>query len=720
MSMIPYQKIVYPKPIIYNSKKMHYDDNIYTFDIETISLFYIDGEWVPFNYNFDSKFYMDVDKACVPYIWQFGINDTVYYGREFMDFEKVLRGLADPGITKFIYVHNLSYEMQFLLDIIQKNNWTIENMCARNLRQPIQFHIKEINITFRCSYMLTNLSLEQAAEKYTDVVKAVGDLNYNLAYSPYTENLPEKALYYCEMDIISLYKVILYFRDNEENGYSHIKCIPITQTGCVRKSLRDYVDFYYIKRQWELVPPHYMYCMLLLAFQGGITHANMLYANRVIYNVWHFDFCSSYPYVLVSYKMPSEAFFSIKESELDMYKDNYCFLYDVTLNNVRAKLHNHYLSFSKLTDVVDDMDLQAGRPYRKCVDNGRLVKIKSCRTYCTNYDLECIKQSYDCEIVYNHIWVSYAKYLDKRVIEFILERYVAKTELKGIPEDSQQYAYYMKMKQEINSVFGMAVTNPLKNGIEYDSKSGEWVAHDLQDIVQDKKGNDILFIDKKLQEMKKSYSTLFFYGVGVFCTSIARYNLWQNVIKLDNDVAYYDTDSIFGVGEAVYKVVEDYNKSVLDRLETVSSELNIPLNKFMPEDRKGVKHPLGVFESEADRDIGLIQEFCTIGAKKYCLRDSKGVLHMTVSGVRKKAVSALNDDINNFKKGLVFGYEAADKLLHFYRDDQPDFDYRDIEGNIYHSKQRHSIILQPTTYTLGLTDEYEYILTTLGGLVRDI
>ena len=124
------------------------------------------------------------------------------------------------------------------------------------------------------------------------------------------------------------------------------------------------------------------------------------------------------------------------------------------LKNVRATKHNHYLSYSKLTDVVDDMDIEAGRPYKKCVDNGRLVKIKSCRTYCTNYDLECIRNSYDCEIIYNHIWVSFAKYLDKRVINFILDRYVAKTELKGVSEDSTQYQFYMKMKQELNSVYG--------------------------------------------------------------------------------------------------------------------------------------------------------------------------------------------------------------------------------------------------------------------------
>ena len=263
----------------------------------------------------------------------------------------------------------------------------------------------------------------------------------------------------------------------------------------------------------------------------------------------------------------------------------------------------------------------------------------------------------------------------------------------------------------------MAVTNPLKSGIEYDLDKG-WYSHNLQDIVTDKKGNEVLYVDKKLNEMKQSYSTLFYYAVGVFVTSIARANLWNAVLKLDNDVVYYDTDSIKGVGDRVIEVVNEYNTSVLKRLEAVSEALNIPLDRFMPADRKGRKHPLGVFECETDK--GNYKEFITLGAKKYCYRDHNDELHMTVSGVRKKASVALNNDIRNFKKGLVFGYQAADKLIHFYTDEQPEFDYRDIEGNIYHCKQKHSIILQPPTYTLGITDEYEYILATIGGMVRDI
>ena len=273
--MIDYHYINIPDPILFSKKKRFYDDNIFTFDIETISLFKIDGEYRPYLNTLTQSFYRDTEKACVPYIWQFGVNDTVYYGREFKDFERVLKLMSDSRVTRFIYVHNLSYEMQFLLDIIESNNWHITDMCARNVRKPIQFTIKELNITFRCSYMLTNLSLEKSAEKYTNVKKAVNDLDYNICHSPLSV-MTERELYYCEMDCVTLYHII---NDYFMNEYGHIANIPLTQTGEVRRALLKEVDFNYLRRQWQLVPPEYIYMALVQAFMGGITHSNILYTT---------------------------------------------------------------------------------------------------------------------------------------------------------------------------------------------------------------------------------------------------------------------------------------------------------------------------------------------------------------------------------------------------------------------------------------------------------
>ena len=265
----------------------------------------------------------------------------------------------------------------------------------------------------------------------------------------------------------------------------------------------------------------------------------------------------------------------------------------------------------------------------------------------------------------------------------------------------------------------MACTNPLKTGIEFDLVNG-WTSHNLQDIVTDNDGTPIRFIDKKLKDMKKSYSTLFFYAIGCYCTAISRYNLWRNVVALDKQVAYYDTDSIKGIGDAS-AVVDAYNKEVIERLKESSTHNNIPLEWYMPKDINGNVHPLGVFECETVNDKGemeLYKSFKTLGAKKYIYETNDGVLHMTVSGVRKKAVTALKN-IDDFADGFVFDYEHADKLLHTYIDDQPPITYTDADVKRYTSVQKHSIVLQPTTYTLCITDDYETLINQFIGIIND-
>ena len=711
--MINFKELINPEPIIYTKKKRCYDDNIFTFDIETISLFKINNKWQKFDFSKEPSYYRDNDikKACVPYIWQFGVNDVVYYGREFYDFEKVLKTISDPLITRYIYVHNLSYEMMFLIDIFQRNKWHITEMCARNVRQPIQFKIEELNIYFRCSYMLTNLSLEKSAKKYTKITKAVGELDYMRVHSP-SSQLDEKELDYCKRDILTLYEIIKYFRDDTQAGYNHIQNIPLTQTGEVRRALRKELDYWYFKRQWELVPNEKIYCYLLSAFQGGITHANAIFSNRVLHDVWSYDEASAYPFALMK-KYPSEPFFPIREREIEKLKDTHALLYHVKLTDVRSKLYNHYLSKSKVYNFV--------RGKYGALDNGRIVACDSCDLVCTDIDLDMIKLSYECKITYLAIYASYKKYLDKRVLMFMLNAYKNKTELKNKAEtDENTRAFYMKEKQKNNCMFGLSATNPLKAGIEFDIDTNTWTAHNLNDIVKDKTGNDIRFIDKKLQDMKHSYSTLLPYSTGVWCTAYARRALWENIAKLDKQVVYYDTDSIKGIGD-IGDVLTKYNESVIEQLKTCAKDNDIDISYFMPKDDTGTPRPLGVFECETiDKETGKIQgykSFKTMGAKKYIYEDEKG-LHLTVSGVRKSAVSQISN-IEEFTDGLVFDYEHAKKLTHYYMDNQKPFTYTDCQGNKYHSKQQHAIVLQPTTYSLGITDEYETFIEMLMGILPD-
>ena len=83
---------------------------------------------------------------------------------------------------------------------------------------------------------------------------------------------------------------------------------------------------------------------------------------------------------------------------------------------------------------------------------------------------------------------------------------------------------------------------------------------------------------------------------------------------------------------------------------------------------------LGVAELD-----GVYTEFKTLGAKRYACRNTDGKLKITVAGVPKIGVQCLDDDINNFKKGLIFSGSVTGKLTHtyIYADDI----YMDEKGN---------------------------------------
>lgn len=644
-----------------------YNDIIYTFDIEVTSLFNINNDWSIFDYNISAEEYREIEHASCVYICMLGIEDNVYYFRDFKLFEDILKYLSDSECRKIIYVHNLAYEMNFMRMFL--GDHTIKNMLASAPHKPISFLIEDLNIEFRCSYRLTNLSLEKSAEKYTDVKKATGDLNYNIARSPLTK-LTAEELNYCKMDIITLYKIICYFR----REYKHVYNIPFTQTGEVRRELHTKLDYWYFKRQQELVPDITTYHYLMQAFMGGITHANVLYSNMVLKNIWTNDEASAYPTMMLTKQYPSGKWYDYKLADFTHMRDFKCFILHIKVYNITSKLYNHYLSSYK---CLSQRNVRS--------DNGRIVKADYIELILTDCDFDMMVQSYNIETIeYIRILGSNKKYLDKRILKYILTLYKQKTELKGIEgmED-----YYMKSKQRINSLFGCACTNVLNQDTYF--INNEWGRYCADEIKEE-------FIAKKISELHDSYSILFNYGVGVFITAYNRRTLWSEILKHDNKVVYYDTDSIKATEELDFT---DYNKRIIEECKRSAEANELNIEDFSPADSKGVKHQIGIFESE-----GCAEEFKTLGAKKYCYRKD-GSLHLTVSGVAKSAVDALNDNINNFRDDFIFDYHTAGKNIHHYTEQMP-FTFRDIDGNNYYCTDTYGVVLQPTSYRLGLKADY--------------
>ena len=552
-------------------KRKKYDNTIYTFDIETTSFLILNNEQIP------AVKYLQLSKKeqeeCIfmsnMYIWMFGINDEVYYGRTWEEFKGFLIRLENWGTDckKYVFVHNLAYEFQFL-----RNIFNMKNVFARKSRKPIKFELEDFNIEFRCSYMMSNCSLEKLADVYKlDVKKLVGNLDYSLMRNSKTE-LTEKELAYCENDCLVVYKYI----EKELETYETMKSLPLTSTGHVRKELKSKIekDYSYINKVRRSVNVDgHVYNLLIDAFAGGYTHANWIYADEVIKNVNSYDFTSSYPYVMLTEKYPASEFRKICVTKIEQMKSCFAYIVHVKFTNIKCKYYNNFISQSKCKKI-----------YKGRYDNGRVMGAEELEIVLTDVDLKFIFETYEFESYeFLECYYSIYDYLPKQFLEFILEKYINKTKFKNVEGKEVEYALE---KAKFNSLYGMTVTNNIKDEVIFDNEEG-W----SEKVISNEKIQELLEKEKKLGFLSFSY--------GVWVTAYARYNLLSNLIKLDEYVIYADTDSLKLRDGFDIEVINNYNKSVTEKIKKVSNELEIDINKFCPTDSKGIKHELGVFDHDA-------------------------------------------------------------------------------------------------------------------------
>ena len=168
------------------------------------------------------------------YIWMFGINNVVVYGRTLEEFEFLVTRLndylEDEHAQLYVYVHNLKFDFAFIKTLFRWDDTFIPHM-----REPLYARVR--NITFRDSLALSGgRSLATIGKDVlrVKIQKAVGDLDYDLIRTPKTP-LTSRELHYCEMDIRVLNE---YIREKIEDDGGILK-IPYTNTGYVRNYVRD-------------------------------------------------------------------------------------------------------------------------------------------------------------------------------------------------------------------------------------------------------------------------------------------------------------------------------------------------------------------------------------------------------------------------------------------------------------------------------------------------
>ena len=679
--MIYYKNYKYHNPVIVGRKGKKVDNNIYSFDIETSSYIKLNGKiYNPNCYeDFTQKEKDNSEFYSIMYIWMFSINDTVYYGRTW-DELKEFWTMLDEYIPqkKIVFIHNLSFEFQFL-----RSQFDFKDVFARTKRKVMKATLSYYNIEFHCTYLMTNISLEKLADTFKlPIKKLVGNLDYNIIRSPKTK-LSQKELAYCENDCLVIYHYIKL----ELSEYVRVDKIPITSTGKVRRELQQqaYKNLYYRRKIRKAIntDPH-IYNLLLEAFQGGYTHSNWIYTDEIVKNVDSYDFTSSYPYVMTSFKYPMSEFIKDDVKKVsDMYR-LYAYLLVVRFKNLKCRYFNNFISSSKCRYI------KGGK-----FDNGRIMSASEIEIVLTDIDFRFILKAYECEYEILESYSALYGYLPKMLINFILDKYVKKTELKGIEEEEINYA---RVKAMFNSIYGMSVTNTIRADVEYDNTLG-WTEKELSNEK---------ILELLENEKKKGFLS---FSTGVWVTAWARNNLLTNLLKLDEYAIYLDTDSIKVIEGYDKNVINNYNEEVIERIKYVSKILNIPIEKYSPKDIKGEEHLLGVFECETKKgDNFTYEEFITQGAKKYAVKQD-GKIKITVAGVPKKSGAKCLDKLEDFKDDLLFKSSITGKQTLIYLDDQEPNILIDCQGNEYTNTDKTGCCLIPCSYKLDKAFEYAKLIT---------
>lgn len=662
------------------------------FDIE-VSSFYQGGRHVDASGKVNND-----DKRAIMYIWQFGINDMVTYGRtweEYIKFTKsvqLILNLSDK-LRLYVYVHNLPYEFQF---IRKRHFWS--KVFLLDPRKPV--YARDGGLEFRCSLKLAGgKSLENVGKDLRNGIrKKVGQLDYELVRTPETP-LTAEELEYCEYDI----RVLLEYIHEKIEDDGDITKIPLTNTGYVRNYCRK--ACYKNWRRYRSIMDSLVitgpleYDRLKKAFMGGHTHASAQYVGKLLENVASYDIGSSYPSNMVLRKFPMSTAHYIpvitEQEEFERLLKTKCCIFDILIENIRPKLwFEHPISISKCW--LKDLAINDRKSW-DLNDNGRLITAKRIAMTITEVDYQTFKEFYewDSAKVVNMFWYE-KSYLPKAFVKAILKLYSDKTKLKGIAE---KYINYMISKNMINSAYGMTVTDIVREIIEY--------VNELDDYV--KTAPDVA---TALDKYNKNPRRFLFYPWGIWVTAYARRNLFKSIVATGPDFVYADTDSNKFINYEKHKQFFDkYNENIMSLIQKSAQHFNLPIEMYMPETKNGIKKPIGLFEYEGSYD-----QFKTLGAKRYLIQKD-GEYELTLAGCGKRTgceylktfpdpFSEFRIDLDNKKDSLSIPAEYSNRLLTKFIDDEHEGDVTDYLGHSYHYHELSAIHMEPEPYKLTADDAF--------------
>lgn len=709
-------------------------------------------------------------RACM-YIWQvaFGTNDTVIVGRTWGEFLTLLYDLKfdfnlDETKKMIIYDFNYHYEFGFIKNYF---TWNTEKYgCLMSDRVTYYTNTAGIykpdrempsgvalesfrGFMFKDALILAGVKEEKLNKimgKYKNkAYKLVGKLDYDKVRHSKTP-LTNDEYAYCINDVI----LCNWYIQEKIEDYGSIVDIPMTKTDETRRRIRDKVlytnpnikskkDHKYIAyRQFldGMKIDYEQYQMIRRAYAGGFTHANYSHARKVLEDcVKSIDIASSYP-ACIRKKFPMGPYKRVIVPDLDnfnYYIDNYSCLFDITFYNIRPRYEDG-IDYDLIDNIISISKChELGKYNESCKpdfnghdekddyvnNNGRLRNAKRISLTINEVDFDCINDFYDYDSFdVDNFYVAKKGYLPKDLIKAILELFKVKTELKPYDgTDTDEGLKYALSKVDLNGIYGMASTDPLK--MSYTLTKDEFGFHKLESLEKKYADDPDAYNDllaKMLDDKLSSKTQFLCYQWSHLFTSWARYNLYQAILASGYNHVYSDTDSEKYIqNKDTEDFIDKYNKSVDEEMNDMFKYYGLPLNSHKAsyeKDGKTIYKCLGYFERENKGKPYKV--FVTCGAKRYLTETDDGELHLTVAGLNKKSIDYLEQKygkeelFNRFANGdIQVDREHTGKLIATYIDFSTKGNVTDYLGTTIRFCELSSVHLEKNEFDMHITDTYE-------------
>ena len=607
----------------------------------------------------------------------FNTNMVTLWGKKPSDMIKMFRKVRDQLKCDevYVYFHNLPYDWVFL-----------EKFFIDEFGEPAaQLNVKPLyplTIKFNNGYILKDslMLAQRSIQKWGDDMcadhkKAVGFWDYDKIRNFNDWTPSDDELLYMECDVLCGVECI---DATMQALHKTISSVPLTATGVVRTESRAIGKKHHAHDWFLRVSPQTFADQEIFeqVFHGGYTHANRFASGEVFpgnyttvspYPVCY-DFSSSYPFVLISERYPSERFYHLDKEISPGYifnsMEEYAFIFRIEATGVRLKdpfFPMPPIGLSKCTASINIIN-----------DNGRITNAAYLETWCNEIDFKTIYDTYDFDSLnITDVMCARKDYLPKWFTDYVYGRYESKTRLKGV--DPVLYAIE---KAKCNSCFGLTAQKPCKPDIIENYETGEYKEAEDYDV------------EKEYQKHLNNRNSFLPYFIGLYCTSYAQRNLFKlgSCVPASEIWLYSDTDSVYATAFDEEKVAA-YNKECIEKLES---------RGYKGVEHKGKIYNLGVAEFD-----GQFMQFKALHSKCYCKRPLIAFgdgfvmgedLKITVAGVPKKGAKSLQNKIENFRAGFVFDGTTSGKLqhTHYY---VPEI-YTDENGN----ETGNSIDLSPCDY----------------------